>query len=170
MVPDSSEPIVEELMTIIRAGFWWFKLDAVPHLAALAHRTFGDETTLSALRRRLRRCLQTLHPAYSDAAYALFGVTDDTADLNLGDRQSLAGETDHLPGGPQARSTVRGPGGLQEFLVTRLASYFEDGPVFPEIDPAYGRGYSTLTYRALYTPIPRSLPLRWTIDRFGVSC
>lgn len=159
----------DELIETIRVGFWRLRAESAPNLIALAHRTFGDEHTTTALRRRLRRGLMTLSPAYSDSAFTLFGVTDEAAGLKLGERQELAGETEHLPGGRQAKSTVRGPGGLQEFLVTRLLSYFEDGPVFPEIDPTQGRGYSNLSYNAHCTIAPSS-PLRWEIDlRFTVS-
>jgi len=166
MSPDDTAQ--KELLEILRVGFWRLHADSAPLLAALAHRTFGDDGTASALRRRLRRGMQTLSPEYSDAALTLFGVTDETAGLKLGERQTLAGETAHLPA-PQARSTVRGPGGLQEFLVVRLLTYFEDGSVFPEVDPTQGRGYSNLAYKAHCVILPDE-PLRWNIDlRFTVA-
>ena len=89
--------------------------------------------------------MTALSPAYQDAAFTLFGVTDEAAELGLGERQRDAGETAGLPK-PQRPSTVRGPGGLQEYLVTRLAAYFEDGPEIPLSDVTRGRGYFVLRY------------------------
>jgi hypothetical protein len=163
MARSASKTPADELTEIIRVGFWRLQAEKAPHLVALAGRTFGDDDSTSALRRRLRRGLGTLSPEYSDAAFILFGVTDDAAGRNLGERQTIAGETEHLPGGQQAKSTVRGQGGLQGFLVARILSYFEDGPAFPEIDPTAGRGYSNLAYHA-HCKIDPSAPLLWDID------
>ena len=134
-----------ELTTVLKSGYWRTHADQCPVLLSLSAQTFGDPPTTSALRRRLRRGMTTLSPAYQDAAFTLFGVTDEAAELGLGERQREAGETAGLPK-PQRPSTVRGPGGLQEYLVTRLAAYFEDGPEIPLSDVTRGRGYFVLRY------------------------
>jgi len=134
-----------EMLTIVKTGFWRSRADHCAVLVSVAGRTFGDPPTTSALRRRLRRGMVSLSPAYQDAAFTLFGVTDEAAELGLGERQQLAGETPGLPR-PQRPSTVRGPGGLQEYLITRLAAYFEDGPQIEATDLTRGRGYFVLAY------------------------
>jgi hypothetical protein len=137
-----------DLIGVIKSGFWGARAAQCPTLSGLSARTFGDPPTTSALRRRLRRAMIALSPSYQDAAFTLFGVTDEAADLGLGDRQELAGETPGLPK-PQRPSTVRGPGGLQEYLVTRVAAYFEDGPEIASADTTRGRGYFNLKYNVM---------------------
>jgi hypothetical protein len=146
-----------ELIAVIKTGYWRLRADQCSVLLAMAARTFGDPPTTSALRRRLRRGMISLSPTYQDAAFTLFGVTDEAADLGLGERQGLAGETAGLPK-PQRPSTVRGRGGLQEYLVTRLAAYFEDGPEIESTDLTRGRGYFALKY-AVALVERRSQPL-----------
>lgn len=135
----------DELIAVVKAGFWRLDAEQAPVLSALAVRTYGDPPTTSGLRRRLRRGLLSLSPAYQDAAFTLLGVTDETATLPLGERQREAGLTAGLPR-LQAPSTVRASGGLQDFIVRRLVAYFEDGPEPEAVDTGRGRGYSCVAY------------------------
>lgn len=140
-----------ELIAIIKSGFWRLEDGGAPVLSSLAVHTYGDAATTSGLRRRLRRGLASLPPAYQDAAFVLFGVTDETAAMTLGERQREAGLTPGLPR-VQAPSTVRGAGGLQEDIVSRLVAYFEDGPDPGPTGALGGRGYHCIAYRlALHT-------------------
>jgi len=137
--------VYDELVDIVREGFWSIDAARAPRLTSLAVRTFGDPPSSGGLRRRLRRGMAQLAPAYEDAALTLFGVSEGAAGLSLGRRQEDAGQTAGLPRN-QAPSTVRSKSGLQEFLVRRLIAYFEDGPLQETSDAAKGRGYINTRY------------------------
>jgi hypothetical protein len=135
----------DEIAAIIKMGYWRVDARDTPVLSRLAAQHFNDPLTTPAVRARLRRAAHSLSPAYEEAAFTLLGISDEAADLKLGQRQTLAGETPGLPR-LQAPSTVRGPGGLQEYLIVRLAAYFEEGPSLAAGDPSTGRPYLNLEY------------------------